>query len=190
MAGPRASKKAAANGSGGANTSNKQSLTEAFDKELYDGSNGVDKFANYNTSIAVHEDEEMEDAAEMNGRRLVGQYTASADILNEHAHGEDDIMEDREKKAQIASRETDYQRRRFDRKLSPDRADPFAQGGDGGMSYKDVMQMRDLERDEARVQRIIEEREKNGNEVLDHQPTLKDGTAKADGNKEIGRAHV
>ncbi|KAF1969210.1 ARM repeat-containing protein [Bimuria novae-zelandiae CBS 107.79] len=180
MAGPRAGKKDSANGSAGGS---KQSLTEAFDKDLYDG-NGGDKYAGYNMSIAANEDEDMEDAGEMNGRRLVGQYTASADMLNEYAHGEDDLLESREKQAQIASRETDYQRRRFDRKLSPERADPYAKDGEnGGMSYKEVMQARDLEREEARVQRLIEEREKNGNEVLDHKPTLKDDAPEMDGSK-------
>ncbi|KAF2437337.1 ARM repeat-containing protein [Karstenula rhodostoma CBS 690.94] len=174
MAGPRSGNKADTNGSGGG--SSKQSLTEAFDKDLYDGSNGVDKYAGYNMSIAANEDEDMEDAGEINGRRLVGQYTASADMLNEYAHGEDDMLESREKQAQISSRETDYQRRRFDRKLSPD-------GAEGGMSYKERMQERDLEREEARIQRVIEDREKNGNEVLDHKPTLKDDAPEVDGNK-------
>jgi splicing factor 3B subunit 1 len=170
MAGPRAGKKPSANGSVGDNTSSKQSLSEAFDKNLYDSSNGADKYAGYNMSIAVNEDEEMEDAGEINGRRLVGQYTASKDMLNEFAHGdtaEDDMLQSREQQAQIQNRETDYQRRRFDRNVSPDRTD--------GQSYKEAMQLRDLEREEARVKRLLEEREKGGNEVLDHKPTLKDG---------------
>jgi splicing factor 3B subunit 1 len=170
MAGPRAGKKAAANGDSGANTSSKQSLSEAFDKDLYDGSNGVDKYSGYNMSIAANEDEDMEDVGEINGRRLVAQYTASKDMLNEFAHGdtaEDDMLQSREAQAQIQNRETEYQRRRFDRNLSPDRTD--------GQAYKDAMKRRELERDEARVQRLIEDREKNGSEVLDHKPTLKDG---------------
>ncbi|KAH7092588.1 hypothetical protein FB567DRAFT_588856 [Paraphoma chrysanthemicola] len=44
---------------------------------------------------------------------------------NNGATAEDDILDSREKQAQIASRETDYQRRRFDRALYPNRADPF-----------------------------------------------------------------
>lgn len=189
MAGPRSGKKPMANGSGGENTSSKQSLLEAQDQSLYDGGNGVDKYAGYNTSIAAAaDDEDMEDAGEINGRRLVAQYTASKDILNEFAHGdtaEDDILQSREQQAQIASRETDYQRRRFDRALSPTRADPFAKdGANGGATYQDVMKERELEREEARIQRVIEDREKNGSEVLDHQPVLMDGvTTQQDGNK-------
>ncbi|KAH9879103.1 U2 snRNP component prp10 [Plenodomus biglobosus] len=179
MAGPRAGKKSQANGSADANTSSKVSLNEAFDKDLYSG-NGVDKFNGYDTSIAVADhDDGMEDV-QLNGRSLVGQYTASRDMLNEFSHGdaaEDDILDSREKQAQIASRETDYQRRRFDRALSPSRADPFAKDGEtSGQSYKDVMKQREFEREEARVQRLIEDKEKSGgSEVLDHRPTLKDG---------------
>ena len=187
MAGPRAGKKAKANGSADGDTSSKQSLSEAFDKELY-GNNGVDQYSGYDTSIAVQDqDDDMEDV-QLNGRSLVGQYTASKDMLNEFAHGdagEADILDSREKQAQISSRETDYQRRRFDRALSPNRADPFATDGqDGGLSYKDVMKERDFEREEARVRRLIEDKEKSGgNEVLDHKPTLKDDAPAVSGDK-------
>ena len=161
--------------------SDKQSFTEAFDKSLY--SNGDNKYDGYNTSIAVQdEDEDMDDAGEINGRRLVGQYTASKDILNEFAHGdtaEADILTTREEQAQIASRETDYQKRRFDRALSPS-------GQNGAKTFKETMQERELEREEARVKRLLEERERQGNEVLDHVPTLKDvqdGVAAVNGDK-------
>jgi splicing factor 3B subunit 1 len=188
MAGPRAGK-AKANGAANGDTSNnKQSLNEPLDKELY-GGNGVDKYSGYDTSIAVADQDDDMDDVQLNGRSLVGQYTASKEIMNEYAHGdagEADILDSREKQAQIASRETDYQRRRFDRALSPSRADPFAKDGEeGGQSYKDVMKQREFEREEARVQRLIEEKEKSGgSEVLDHKPTLKDdASAPVDGDK-------
>ena len=87
--------------------SSKQSLTEAFDKDLY--GNG-DKFSGYDTSIAVRDDDGDEDmdGAQINGRRLVAQYTATKEQLNEFAHGdteEADILVSREEQAQIASRE-------------------------------------------------------------------------------------
>jgi splicing factor 3B subunit 1 len=188
MAGPRAGKKSHANGAADGDTSNnKQSLTEASDKELY-GNNGTNKYAGYDTSIAVQDHDDDMDGVELNGRRLTGQYTASKEILNEYAHGdtaEDDILDSREKQAQIASRETDYQRRRFDRALSPSRADPFAKDNeDGGLSYKEIMKEREFEREEARVKSLIEERERTGgNEVLDHKPTLKDDAAPVNGDK-------
>jgi splicing factor 3B subunit 1 len=188
MAGPRAGKSSRPNGAATGDTSNnKQSLAEASDKELY-GNGGVDKYDGFNTSIAVQDEDEDLEGPQLNGRSLVGNYTASKEMLNEFAHGdtaEADILDSREKQAQIASRETDYQRRRFDRRLSPDRADPFAKNGeDGGLSYKEIMKERDFEREAARVERIIEEKEKTGgNEVMDHQPTLKDGAVLVTGDR-------
>ncbi|KMU78379.1 U2 snRNP component prp10 [Coccidioides immitis RMSCC 3703] len=51
--------------------STKASLTESFDTTLYDR-NGADKYAGYNTSIAVDgEDDEMPDADADQSRRLI-----------------------------------------------------------------------------------------------------------------------
>ncbi|KAG9804909.1 ARM repeat-containing protein, partial [Aureobasidium melanogenum] len=70
------------------------------------------------------------------------------------------------KQAQIASRESDYQKRRFNRQLSPD-----------GQSYKEVMKQRELEREEERVHKLIEEKQAKGEDgmdgVVEHKPTLK-----------------
>lgn len=53
--------------------STKASLTDSFDKTLYDGG---DKFAGYDTSIAVGDEDDDTEMADTS-RRLVGQYTAS-----------------------------------------------------------------------------------------------------------------
>ncbi|RDW84994.1 ARM repeat-containing protein [Coleophoma cylindrospora] len=180
--------------------STKASLTESFDTTLYDRDGG-DKFAGYNTSIAVADgdDDEMEEAD--TSRRLVGQYTASKEQINEFAHGngveEEDILLGREKSARIADRETDYQKRRLDRVLTPTRADPFAanrQAGasEDGESYREIMARRELEREEERVRRAIEEKAANG-EAVHHQPTLtKDGSGSPSDkeNKESGSTEV
>ncbi|KAK5936645.1 U2 snRNP component prp10 [Knufia obscura] len=161
-------------------SSTKASLGEAFDKDLY-GSDG-DRFAGYHTSLAPDgEDEEMPDSD--NSRRLIGQYTASKTQMNEFARGngveEEDILLGREKSARIADRETDYQKRRFDRgPLTPTRADPFAankQAGAAaeGSTYREVMQLQDIEREEERVKKLIEEKQANGH-VVEHRPTLKE----------------
>ena len=165
-------------------SSTKASLTEVFDKDIY-GGNG-DKFAGYHTSLpADGEDEEMPDSD--TGRRLVGQYTASKAQINEFAQGngveEEDILLGREKSARIADRETDYQKRRFDRgPLTPTRADPFAAnkqaGAADGATYREVMQLQDIEREEERVKKLIEDKQANG-EVVEHKPTLRE-----DGDKE------
>ncbi|KAF4928506.1 U2 snRNP component prp10 [Colletotrichum viniferum] len=165
----------------------KQSLTESFDTDLYDRSNGVDKFEGYNTSIPTGDDDDDEMEGADNTRRLVGQYTASRAMIDEFARGdgveEDDPLAGRgERSNRITDRETDYQKRRFDRVLTPTRADAFAanrQAGaaEEGTSYREVMALRELEREEERVRRAIQAKaegreEEDGNVAP---ATLKDG---------------
>ncbi|KAK0392779.1 hypothetical protein NLU13_2274 [Sarocladium strictum] len=159
---------AAKKGSSQRESSTKQSLLESADNQLYDRDGG-DKFAGYHTSLPMgDDDEDMEDGD--NTRRLVGQYTASKEMINEFAHGngveEEDILAGRgEKSGRITDRETDYQKRRFNRVLTPTRADPFAENrqagaAENGTSYRDVMEERELEREEERVRRLIETQRK------------------------------
>lgn len=183
-------------------SSSKASLTEAMDTELYDRS---DKFAGYHTSIpaAGDDDDNDVDMDENDGsRRLVGQYTATRAQIDEFARGdgveEDDILAGRgERSNRITDRETDYQKRRFDRVLTPTRADPFAANRQAGAAeadgdtYRDVMERAELEREEERVRRAIEEKRKNGgggggdaDDVEEHRPTLKDAGDKE--NEEAG----
>ncbi|TAQ87289.1 hypothetical protein B7494_g4377 [Chlorociboria aeruginascens] len=180
--------------------STKASLTESFDTTLYER-NGADKFAGYNTSIAVADgdDDEMEEAD--TSRRLVGQYTASREQMNEFSHGngveEEDILLGREKSARIADRETDYQKRRLDRVLTPTRADPFAanrQAGasEDGDSYREIMARRELEREEQRVKKAIEDKAASG-EIVHHTATLAkqdSGSPSDKENKDAGSTEV
>lgn len=95
--------------------------------------------------------------AEEDENRLVGQYTASKEQMDEHAHGEmeeDDNLIGREQKAQISNRESDYQKRRFNRALDDEKP---------GEDYATTMRRRELEREEARVQRQIEQNSKDAN---------------------------
>ncbi|KAF1992643.1 ARM repeat-containing protein [Aulographum hederae CBS 113979] len=125
----------------------------------------------YNLSIAANDDMDMDDAGDDNNGRLVGTYTASSAQMEEFAHGgaqEADILTSREKQAQIASRESDYQKRRFQRReLSPMNGE--------GTSYSAAMAARELEREEARVHKIVQEKTANGEEpeAVDHTATLK-----------------
>ncbi|KAI0483023.1 ARM repeat-containing protein [Xylariaceae sp. FL0804] len=173
--------------------SSKAKLTETFDTDLYDR-DGTDKYAGYLTSIPAGDgdDEEMEDADK--SRRLVGQYTATRAQIDEFAHGngveEDDPFAGRgEHSTRIADRETDYQKRRFDRVLTPTRADAFAanrQAGatENGNTYRDVMELRELEREEERVKRAIQAKQREGKDLDDEQQaTLKDGDKE---NQEAG----
>lgn len=179
---------------------NKTSFTENADTELY-GSSSVDKFAGYNTSIAVNDedDQDMDDADGDNSNRLVGQYTASREQMNEYAHGEEDILLGREGQAQIQSRESDYQKRRFNRQLSPTRADPYSKNGEeAGASYKEIMQQREIEREEERVLKLIADKKaKEGDGAMDgvveeHKPTLsiENGDAKENGTNGTNGAEV
>ncbi|KAF2836379.1 U2 snRNP component HSH155 [Patellaria atrata CBS 101060] len=167
-----------------ATNSAKASLTENFDTAVY-GRDGDDKFAGYNKSIAVNGGPDDDDDHEMGDfddtRRLVGQYTASRAQIDEFANTgrDDDMITSREKQAQIASRESDYQKRRFDRgPLTPTRADPFAENVQNGTRYRDTMASRELEREEARVQKLIADKQTNGELThKEHKPTLKEDTS-------------
>lgn len=160
----------------------KQKLTDNADSELYER-DGADKFSGYHTSLPMgDDDDEMEDAD--NTRRLVGQYTASRDMIDEFARGsgveEDDVLAGRgEKSGRIVDRETDYQKRRFDRVLTPTRADPFAEnrqaGAAEGASYREIMEARDLEREEERVRLAIQAKAEGQTNGDDAKPTLTDG---------------
>ncbi|EWY98882.1 hypothetical protein FOYG_03168 [Fusarium oxysporum NRRL 32931] len=167
----------------------KQKLTDSADSTLYDR-DGADKFSGYHTSLPMgDDDEEMGDGD--NTRRLIGQYTASREMIDEFARGggveEDDILAGKgEKSGRIVDRETDYQKRRFNRALTPTRADPFAanrQAGasENGTSYREIMEARELEREEQRVlQAIKAKQEGKTGEDGDAQPMLTDGNAEAE----------
>lgn len=118
--------------------------------------------------------------AEGSNGRLVGQYTAPRDVLDEYAHGEneeEDILMSQQGKAQIANRESDYQKRRFNRKL--DERD--------GESVSETMKRREIEAEEERVMKLLEERRAQREEeedamdgVVQAKPLLKDGSDKED----------
>lgn len=150
-----------------------------------DEENHVDRYAGYSKEIVENDDTEMGDSdnEEDSSRRLVGQYTASKEQMNEFSMGgteEQDILTSRENQRQIQARETDYQKRRHERgPLTPTRADAFnqANGEAKGQSYREIMQQRELEREEERVKKLIADKEKengvDGEEIVEHQATLK-----------------
>lgn len=163
------------------NDDKRQKLTDSADNELYERDGG-DKFAGYHTSLPMGDDDE--DMDEDNTRRLVGQYTASRDMIDEFARGsgveEDDILAGKgEKSGRITDRETDYQKRRFNRVLTPTRADPFAENrqagaAENGSTYREIMEARELDMEEERVRKAIQARQNGDDNDADAQPTLKD----------------
>ncbi|EPE02496.1 u2 snrnp component prp10 [Ophiostoma piceae UAMH 11346] len=177
---------------------NKMKLTDAADTDVYGTGNDQDKYEGYHRSLPTggtaddDEDIDMADSSD-NSRRLVGQYTATRTQIDEFARGagveEEDILTGRERSNRISDRETDYQKRRFDRVLTPTRVDPFATNrgagaanGNGkteeagkGQSYREIMERRELEREEERVRRTIDAKRKAGDtddSSAEHQATL------------------
>ncbi|ODQ66922.1 ARM repeat-containing protein [Nadsonia fulvescens var. elongata DSM 6958] len=108
----------------------------------------------YDTSIAVNGidfDDSME--TELGKRTLVGQYSAPKELVAEMAGtgDQDDGLVERQHAKSVYSKESDYQRRKYNRALSPDRV-----GADGETrSYKQIMEERELEREEQRIQQLI-----------------------------------
>ncbi|CCG81011.1 putative Splicing factor 3B subunit 1 [Taphrina deformans PYCC 5710] len=131
--------------------------------ELYE--NYESKYDGYARELPQDGDEEEQeiDGQDTGSRRLVGNYTAPKHLLNEFANDDQDtdIIQDKNTLKQISARESDYQKRRFDRALSPGRKDAFAgetNGTSEAQSYKDVMRQREQERDDQRLREEVEQR--------------------------------
>ncbi|CAO1617250.1 unnamed protein product [Sympodiomycopsis kandeliae] len=77
-------------------------------------------------------------------------YSAPKHLLNEYADEDFDPLADRAKARQITSRQSDYHLRRFNRGVD----------GEDGTDYKEAMRRAEIEREEDRVRKIIEAREK------------------------------
>ncbi|KAL5513048.1 PRP10 [Sanghuangporus vaninii] len=102
--------------------------------------------------------------------RLVDSYTAPKEVLQEFAELAEeenyDPFAETASKRQIASRQSDYHNRRFNRQAN-ESADAFKSSEDGmdvDGGYKEAMRIQRLEKEEERVRRIIEEKEKKDKE--------------------------
>ena len=99
----------------------------------------------------------------MSQPRLIDSFTAPKEVLDEFSEmaKEEDIdpFAETASKRQIASRQSDYHNRRFNRQAY-DSADAFkvsAEGEDVEGGYKDAMRLQQLEKEE-RVRRAVEEK--------------------------------
>lgn len=115
--------------------------------------------------------------AENGDGRLVAQYTATREQMDEYTTGdmeEEDILASRAGQTQIQNRETDYQKRRFNRTLD----EP------SGASFAHTMELREIEREEAEVQRqITQKQQADGMEgVEQHKAILSADTANENTN--------
>jgi len=118
--------------------------------------------ANYMQEI---DDEPGDDIAR---KAKVSSYAAKNAALADTKGPEVDPFEEH-RASRVSDRDDDYKKRRLDRaELSPERADPFAEGSEAGGSerrgYAEIMKERNLEREEQRVMKAIEEKEKEAKE--------------------------
>ncbi|TWW81174.1 Splicing factor 3B subunit 1 [Takifugu flavidus] len=143
--------------------------TGFFDQEIYGGSDS--RFKGYVTSIAANEQEE--DDEEDSSTSLLGQkkpgYHAPVAILNAIPQSDeqyDPFAEHRPQK--IAEREDEYKQRRRQMIISPERLDPFADGGKTPdpkvqvRSYVDVMLEQNLSKEEREIRLQLAEKAKSG----------------------------
>ncbi|PWY99800.1 putative splicing factor 3b subunit 1 [Testicularia cyperi] len=161
-----------------------------YDPDLYDAgdrSNMVHELPMDNRSDSDSDDGSDHDAygngqsSSSNGRRAnpLDAYSAPQHLLHEFANDDEDPLQGRAESRQIAARQSDYHLRRFNRDLGEDKAhDPFAETGAANgqgeeETYKDRMRRAEIEREEERVRRIIEAKEKEERErgTLKHEPS-------------------
>jgi splicing factor 3B subunit 1 len=101
--------------------------------------------------------------------RLVDSFSAPKDVLKEFAEmaEEEDVdpFAETATQKQIAARQSDYHNRRFERQGLAS-VDAFADGGhgEGEGGYKEAMRLQRLEKEELRVRRAIEEKERQERE--------------------------
>lgn len=118
--------------------------------------------------------------------RLVDSFTAPKDVLQEFADlaEEDDYdpFAETASKRQIASRQSEYQNKRFER-VAHESADAFngATDGEEAGGYKEAMRLQMLQKEEERVKRIIDDRERQDRE---------EGKMKMDLDKTPPRAEI
>ncbi|KAI8968268.1 splicing factor 3B subunit 1 [Mycotypha africana] len=132
----------------------------SYDTDLYT----TDKFAGYSTTVADEDEDETDESYQERNQKL-SSITASKDILAEAREGADayDPFAETKRERTIAGRESDYNKRRFNRVLSPTRKDAFSedQNADAdSRSYAEVQRQAELEKEEQRVLSIIAQRKK------------------------------
>ncbi|KAH9630691.1 hypothetical protein HF086_003982 [Spodoptera exigua] len=117
------------------NGSNKGvSLGETYyDSDIYDnaGQGGKSRYDGYVTSIAANDEVEDDDVENVPiTQKRSGGYTAPASLLNDIAQTDKDFDPFADKRRPtIADREDEYRQKRRRMIISPERTDPFAEGG-------------------------------------------------------------
>jgi len=127
---------------------------EKFDTDLY--TPAENKFAGYNTTIPADDDEDQDMTA-----RAFSVDDAKRELaeVDEDGGAAPDPFDEYRRKS-VYEREDAYHKRRMDQFISPARPDPFADQTPGPetRTYKDIMAEQQLRRDEAEVQRKIQQK--------------------------------
>ncbi|CAO3647932.1 unnamed protein product [Cunninghamella echinulata] len=148
--------------------------TLSYDTDIYNAGN---KFEGYSTSIAVNDEDEddVDDNMYQETKRKLNSYSVTKDIVQETIGESDqhDPFAHTQKSKRISDRETEYQQRRFNRILSPERKDAFSkedgedqQNNTDSRSYAEVMREQELDKERQRVINIIAQRQKDGKDEV------------------------
>nr|DBA20135.1 TPA: hypothetical protein GDO54_015860 [Pyxicephalus adspersus] len=142
--------------------------TGYFDRDIYGGSDS--RFSGYLTSIAANEqeDDDDEDNSAAAFEKKPG-YHAPVALLNDIPQSSeqyDPFAEHRPQK--IADREDEYKKQRRAMIISPERLDPFADGGKtpdpktNARTYTDVMKEKQLRKEQHEIYQQMAEKAKSG----------------------------
>nr|CAG4640605.1 EOG090X00GC [Eulimnadia texana] len=135
-----------------------------FDQEIYD-TNASGKYEGYVTSIAASEEPD-EDDYDTGVNQTRATFTAPAAVLKDMENGEDHDPFAEYRRPTIADRENEYTSKRRKVVISPERVDPFAQGGKtpdvGSRTYSQIMREQLLRGEEQDLRRKMAEKAKEG----------------------------
>ncbi|KAG7307615.1 Splicing factor 3B subunit 1 [Plutella xylostella] len=148
----------------------KKSLEDGYyDSDIYDNSGGQGKsrYEGYVTSIAANDEIEDEDVENVPISRKGSGYTAPASLLNDIAQSDKDYDPFADKRRPtIADREDEYRQKRRRMIISPERMDPFAEGGKtpdvGSRTYTEIMKEQYLRAEETELRKKLIERAREG----------------------------
>ncbi|PNF36634.1 Splicing factor 3B subunit 1 [Cryptotermes secundus] len=136
-----------------------------YDRDIYDG--GGNKYDGYVTSIAANDEvDDEDDIISLSQSKRPG-YTAPAALLNDVAQSEKDYDPFAERRRPtVAEKEDEYRQKRRMMIISPERVDPFAEGGKtpdlGSRTYTEIMKEQLLRGEETELRKQIVEKSKDG----------------------------
>ncbi|XP_013413734.1 splicing factor 3B subunit 1 [Lingula anatina] len=140
-----------------------------FDTDIYSSNKG--KYDGYVTSIAPNEDQDDDDDYSTNiqlGKKT--QYTAPLNYLTDVGNDKDYDPFAEHRVPKITDRENEYQKRRRQMIISPERHDPFAEGGktpdpkmlSGMRTYAEILREQRLTKEQRGLQQQMVEKAKEG----------------------------